>query len=1096
MTPLSLAHAALRAVLCLLLLTSSAAHALTCSPYKGQATINELRIGASGFTDTRNQIEVYNSGGVAASVWQTWQLVVYYRYGLLVYKKGGYYLSSGFTANGSFIYNNAKAIYLRNANTSLLTARYVDVALVDANGAVIDYVALDGRIQSMPSCMGTTTVVNVSSTFDASGDVPRSPDGGSWPSSVSNTTRHTIGASNVCTSTGSDMVLDLTVTPDSPIVGTSTTTYTLTATNKSCINSISGITVGTTSLLSSNFSSLSTSVTQGTTTAGSTLAWNVGTLAAGAAATLTFSGKPKAAGTITATSTLTAPTTGLVNTSNDSDSTTITVRDKNYVGFDLSTDSVTEGTDTTYSATIRSGLVASSPITVRYSVTGTAVPIVDTDLGLTGVLTIDPTGDSPKEASIDFTIKDDVLPEATKSIVLTITSVTSSDAQVALDSAKSTLNITLTDDDATAPHHLELQHASGTGLSCAPDAVTVVACQDASCSTRYTSGVTGTLSSSNLATLWPSTAAFIIPSGQSSVSVPFQLPLAGSTTLGVTASLPLAANTRTCNFSGCIYTTADAGLLLSVPNHTAGTSQTLSLRAVRKSDSSTACVAAFAGLARTLLMSCSYANPSTGTLAVVAGNKPLNAGNTAGAACDGSLQSLLLNFDLTGLASTTLVYPDAGQVTVAASYLGSNLTSDLGLNLLGSTSFIAAPAKLSLSNLPTSPIRAGSAFSATVAALNSANVAMPNFGRETSPGPSTVTLAFTRTAPTGSTASNGVFSGSLPSFSNGSATASNLSWSEVGSGTLTATLAGVTGYLGSGLVPTVASVNLGRFVPHHFNVAATPACGIFSYSGQPFTVSVTAMNGLAVPSITTNYDGTGALTPVPAQAVSLSDTAGLAGSWRNASLAASRFTAGVASLSTPAFTFTDKLTAPQSVVLRATDADGVTSFGGLEPSMPLRSGRLRLFNAFGNNTSPLAMAVQAHYWSGKAWVLNSADSCSLVPTTAVATAQFLDHQGKAASAWTTSPTALSVSGGHATLTVQPPPSGRAGSVDLSLNLGSTPLDASCQNSHPTTVGAGLPWLRARNGACGTTWDADPSARATFGVQPAETRRTVHVQEVY
>eukprot|EP01031_Cornospumella_fuschlensis_P019622 gene19622-24042_t len=61
--PVENAHlfaAALRAVLCLLLLTSSAAHALTCSPYKGQAFINELRVGASGFTDLKNQIEVYN----------------------------------------------------------------------------------------------------------------------------------------------------------------------------------------------------------------------------------------------------------------------------------------------------------------------------------------------------------------------------------------------------------------------------------------------------------------------------------------------------------------------------------------------------------------------------------------------------------------------------------------------------------------------------------------------------------------------------------------------------------------------------------------------------------------------------------------------------------------------------------------------------------------------------------------------------------------------------------------------------------------------------------------------------------------------------
>lgn len=1077
-----------------LMLLGGTAHAATCSPYKGQVFINELRIGASGYTDVRNQVEIVNTAGVPASVWQTWQVVVYYRYSLLVYRMGGYYLSSGFTANGAFIYNNTKPIYLRNASSSFLITRNVEVILLDGSGNVIDDVALDGRIVSLPSCFGSAPVVNITSSGDSVGNVSRATDGGSWPGSVNNTSRHTIGANNTCTAGGGDVVVDLSATPTSPIVGTTTTTYTLTATNKSCTTSVSGITVATTSLVNSNFSGSSTSVSQGTTSAGSGLTWTVGALAAGAQATLTYSGKPKATGTLTATSTLTAPTSGLLNTADDSDSATITVRDKNYVGFEVSTDSVTEGTDTTYTVKVRSSLVATNAITVRYSVSGTALPVVDTDLGTTGVVTIDPTADLRDEAAFTFTIKDDALPESTKAIVLTLTSVSSTDTQVAMDPTANTLTITLNDDDATAPHHLELRHASGSGLTCAADAVTVRACQDASCTTPYTDGVTGTLSSSHLATLWPSTPAFVIPAGSSSVSVPFQLPLAGSATLGVSTSLPVAANALSCNFTGCSYTAADGGLLLSVPNHIAGTSQTLSLRAVRKSDSSTACVAAFAGLARTLLMSCSYANPSSGSKPVTAGGKALNSSNTSGAACDGNTQSLLLNFDVTGLANTTLTYPDAGQVTVAASYVGSSLTSDLGLNLLGNTSFIAAPASLSLGSVTAAPLRAGTAFSATVTALNSAGVATPNFGRETSPA--TATLAFTRTAPTGTGASNGVFSGTLGSFSSGSATASNLSWSEVGSGTLTATLSGSTGYLGSGLVPTAGSTSVGPFIPHHFNVAATPACGIFSYSGQPFTVSVTAMNGLAMPSITTNYDGTGALTPVQAQAVSLSDTAGLIGSWSNANLAASRFTAGVASVSTPSFTFTNKLTAPQSVVLRATDANGANSSGGLEPSMPLRSGRLRLFNAFGNNTSPLSMAVQTQYWSGKAWVLNSADSCSVVPSTAVASAQVLDHQGKATSAWTTSPTTLSVSGGHATLTVQPPPGGRAGSVDLSLNLGSTTLDASCQSSHPTTVGAGLPWLRARNGACGTTWDADPSARATFGVQPAETRRTVHVQEVF
>ncbi|MFM2119272.1 MAG: hypothetical protein RL722_740, partial [Pseudomonadota bacterium] len=40
------------------------------------------------------------------------------------------------------------------------------------------------------------------------------------------------------------------------------------------------------------------------------------------------------------------------------------------------------------------------------------------------------------------------------------------------------------------------------------------------------------------------------------------------------------------------------------------------------------------------------------------------------------------------------------------------------------------------------------------------------------------------------------------------------------------------------------------------------------------------------------------------------------------------------------------------------------------------------------------------------------------------------------------------------------------------------------------------WLRAQNGACATGWASDPSARASFGIYSAETRKTVHVREIF
>ena len=76
------------------------------------------------------------------------------------------------------------------------------------------------------------------------------------------------------------------------------------------------------------------------------------------------------------------------------------------------------------------------------------------------------------------------------------------------------------------------------------------------------------------------------------------------------------------------------------------------------------------------------------------------------------------------------------------------------------------------------------------------------------------------------------------------------------------------------------------------------------------------------------------------------------------------------------------------------------------------------------------------------------------------------------------------------------PAGRTGSVDLAINLGSGASDQSCLASHPASSGAGLPWLRARNGACTSGWASDPSARASFGIASPETRKSVHVREVF
>lgn len=415
-----------------------------CSAYMGQVKINEVQIGSSGQSSASNHIELFNSNNVAASVWQKWQLVVYYKSGSgSISKKGGYYLSSGFTANGQFIYNNTLAMYLRNRS-----GRSLDIALVDQNGSLIDYLAINGKIQGIPGCAGTASIVNATVSSDTQGDIARLPDAGSWPTSVNNSSFNTMSRTNVCTSYGNDLFVSAVVDNSNPVVAITPVTYTITVLNASCGSSVSNISLTDTNISTANFTGLSYTTSKGSTVQGSSsLVWTVGTLAVGASASLTVTGTPINVGTLTTTASITTPSTGLVNTGDDSSSPSINVRDFNYVGFDLSSDQVTEGNVASYSASISANSVPTKAVIVNYTVSGTATS-GDTNLPNSGSVTIDPSNsNSPNSATIDFTVTNDTVYEPIKTIILTITSISSADSGVRLDTSARTMTIVLNDDD-------------------------------------------------------------------------------------------------------------------------------------------------------------------------------------------------------------------------------------------------------------------------------------------------------------------------------------------------------------------------------------------------------------------------------------------------------------------------------------------------------------------------------------------------------------------------------------------------------------------------------------------------------------------------
>lgn len=538
---------------------------------------------------------------------------------------------------------------------------------------------------------------------------------------------------------------------------------------------------------------------------------------------------------------------------------------------------------------------------------------------------------------------------------------------------------TLTEVTATGPDHIEIDH-TGSALTCSPQTVTIKACANAACTTLYTAGGLNV-------TLTPGGSTFAIGVSGSNTAATVQQTTAGTATL-TAAATPAAAAATTClntvtGVASCAMTFSNAGFLITVPNHTSCTNAAASIEAVQ-TGGTRRCVPAYQNVTRPVNLNIAYTNPTTGTktLTDVTNNSAIT---TVASAHN-------LTFDATGKATITLSYPDAGQLTLTA-----NDTAPTGAAMTGSGIFIAAPASFAFSAVTAAPIKAGNPFSATVTAQTgtgaacAAAAAAPNFGKETPAQGVTLTHALVKPAGTG--ASAGVLAAPAYTAYTGGATTATTSWSEVG---LIALTAANTNYLGSGLNASGTSANIGPFTPDHFDTAIVNGClGCgFTYSGQPFTVSVTAKNGLAAPTTTVNYDGSANTLPNFAKATTLSawDAATGAtanpgpGALNNTAVALAAFTAGVATLNIPAtmpiYAFTAVQTAPTVIRVRAIDADNVSSLrtplaSSIEGQPEIRSGRIKLANAHGSELLALPITATVQFYNASnTWVTSTTDSAT------------------------------------------------------------------------------------------------------------------------
>lgn len=626
-------------------------------------------------------------------------------------------------------------------------------------------------------------------------------------------------------------------------------------------------------------------------------------------------------------------------------------------------------------------------------------------------------------------------------------------------------------------HHLRIE-AGGTGLTCQRETVTFKACANADCSSLYTGGdVTINLS--------PAGQWFATATGGSALPNPQTIPTSGLLTLYLQQTMPAAAAVNAAPFGGpapsgnpavtcnndataapCSIVFADAGLIFSdspsgseitIPNQTAGILFSHYLRAVKSDKTTGACVAAIQG-SRSVTFSYACLDPS-----------PCAPGTYL--AVNGGALTQNLTFDASGATPVQFNYRDVGRIKLSAKTL-----SDTGAALTGeSNPFVVKPHHFELSDVRCDDgtpnpaafdanggkfCRAGEDFTLNVSARESGGGVTPSYGREAAPE----TVGLSSALVTGIGLSNNPrLSGSFDAFGtkcDGSSAAGwacgTFKWDEVGIITLTPAVKDGD-YLGAGNVTGASSGNVGRFYPHHFDTTVTSACGSFTYSGQPFPLTVTAKN--LGGGTTQNYAGAFAKT------VTLSDANGATGAFSPASLAAGDFLAGEANKSVK-FTFAGKPAAPATLKVRATDGEA-SSASGSEGSLPLRSGRLRLVNYYGSELLRPRVEYRVEYWDGSRWTVNAADTCTSLAAANIATG------GLAA------PSVGALFAGIGFITFNTAP---AGSYDIAANLNAAGSDTSCNAAHGGTA-ANLPWLQGDwSASCGgiPPWQQDPNARVRLG----------------
>ncbi|MGL5334331.1 MAG: DUF6701 domain-containing protein [Aeromonas veronii] len=578
--------------------------------------------------------------------------------------------------------------------------------------------------------------------------------------------------------------------------------------------------------------------------------------------------------------------------------------------------------------------------------------------------------------------------------------------------------------------HFQLDH-SGQPLTCNPETVTVKACADAACTTLITDPVTATLSltPTSASNGWIGGNTVTFSGGSTKVQLRNNTPTA--VTIGVSGSTPTTkpfsstlckAGAGTPSTAACTLNFADSGFFFDVPDTYSNQPQTVTIKAVKKSDVTKLCVPGFASQTKSVKFWSSYITPTSNPY-----NSQMSVNSSAIGVSQGAATPLSLAFNDQGQSTITVNYPDAGKVQLDASYDGTG--SEAGLVMLGADQFVARPVGLCItppqgvcaagdSSCPVFK-KAGETFQVDIKAMawESANDGDICVGNQTTPNFALPNIALGSTLVAPNPGTNATLGTTAYSHVAAANSANNVSQtvSEVGVFRMTATPPAAkppegstvsTGYFGY-TIPPASSLPVGRFVPWDYSLSngfITPACNAFTYMSQPFASGFVLTARNLQKGTTENYKG--AFAKGVAEMVAANALDGVARDKRITLSPSLNWASGIASVNQQSplglNTRFDRAASPEapfatlSFGLKVDDKDGGntllanpnmnTAVAGtcsgsgcnavLLGTQELLYGRLQAGTAAGLASAPLAIPLQMQYYEAGNWLQNKEDQCT------------------------------------------------------------------------------------------------------------------------